>query len=93
MQKTHLFLADEKTWVNEWKGSVFFSHGKTNSCAVAIGYIKSYKVDVLHKNDKNEQILILNVKFDETNIVLVNIYNPNTETKQVANLLDLNKML
>ena len=49
MQKTHLFLADEKTWVNEWKGSVFFSHGKTNSCAVAIGYIKSYKVDVLDK--------------------------------------------
>ena len=32
--------------------------------------------------------------FDETNnFVLVNIYNPNTETEQVTTLLDLGKML
>ena len=30
---------------------------------------------------------------DETNFVLVNIYNPNTETEQVTTLLDLGKML
>ena len=30
---------------------------------------------------------------DGTNFVLVNIYNPNTETKQVTTLLDLGKML
>ena len=30
---------------------------------------------------------------DETNFVLVNIYNPNTETEQVKTLLDLGKML
>ena len=58
MQKIHLFLADKKTWVNEWKGSVFFSHGKTNSCPVAIEYIKSRRPRQ-KINDKNEQILIL----------------------------------
>ena len=30
---------------------------------------------------------------DETNFVLVNIYNPNTETEQVTTLLDLDKIL
>ena len=30
---------------------------------------------------------------DETNFVLVNIYNPNTETEQVTTFLDLGKML
>ena len=30
---------------------------------------------------------------DEINFVLVNIYNPNTETEQVTTLLDLGKML
>ena len=43
--------------------------------------------------DKNGRILILGVKVDETNFVLVNIYNPNTETEQVKTLLDLGKML
>ena len=30
---------------------------------------------------------------DETNFVLVNIYNPNTETEQLMTLLDLGKLL
>ena len=43
--------------------------------------------------DKNGRILILDVKVVETNFVLVNIYNPNTETEQVATLHDLDTML
>ena len=38
-------------------------------------------------------MLILDVKFDESNFFLVNIYNPNTKTEQVATLHDLDKML
>ena len=30
---------------------------------------------------------------DETNFVLVNIYNPNTEMEQLTTLLDLGKLL
>ena len=33
------------------------------------------------------------MKVDETNFVLVNIYNPNTETEKVATLHNLDKML
>ena len=43
--------------------------------------------------DKNGRILILDVKVDNTNFVLVNIYNPNTKTEQVATFHDPDKML
>ena len=49
MQEIHSSLADEKKWADELKGRIFFSHGKTNSCGVAIGYIGNNKVDVLDK--------------------------------------------
>ena len=39
LQETHSSLADEKKWADELKGPIFFSHGKTNSCGVASGYI------------------------------------------------------
>ena len=51
-------------------------------------------VDVLVKKiDKSGCILILDVKVDEFNFVLDNIYNPNTKTEQVAILHVLDKML
>ena len=38
-------------------------------------------------------ILIFDVKVKETNFVLVNLFDPNTETEQVTIFLDLGKML
>ena len=59
-----------------------------------MGYVENNKVDVLDKKtDKNGRILISDVMVDETNFVLVNIYNANTKTEQVTTLLDLGKML
>ena len=40
----------------------------------------------------NGCILIFDVKVEETNFVLVNIYNPNTKPEQVATLLSLGKI-
>ena len=92
LHEIHLSLGDEKKWTDKLKRHIIFSHGKTNSCRVAIGYIGNNDVDVLDKKmDKNGSSLILDVKVDETNFVLVNIYNPNTETKQLATLLDLGR--
>ena len=92
MHEIHSFLGDEKKWTDKLKQPIFFSHGKTNSCRVAIGYIGNNNVDVLDKKmDKNGSSLILDIKVDETNFVLFNIYNPNTERKQLATLLDLGK--
>ena len=94
LQETHSSLADEKKWADELKGHIFFSHGKTNSCGVATGYIGCNKVDVLNKkSDKNGRISILDVKVEVTNFVLINIYNPNTKKEQVSTLHDLDKIL
>ena len=58
-----------------------------------MGYVGNNKVDVLDKKtDKNGRILISDVMVDETNFVLVNIYNVNTKTEQVTTLLHLGKM-
>ena len=51
LQETHSPLADEKKWVDELKGPIFFSHGKTNYCEVAVGYIGNIKVNVLDKKN------------------------------------------
>ena len=36
---------------------------------------------------------IIDVKVNETNFVLVSLYNPNAKTEHIAALLDLDKML
>ena len=81
--------------MDRWiKRTYIFSDGKTNSCGVAIGHIGSNKVNIWKKkNDENGWILIFDVKVNETNFVLVNIYNPNTKTEQKATLHDFDKML
>ena len=38
LQETHLLSNDELKWKDEFGGPLFFSHGKSNSCGVAIGY-------------------------------------------------------
>ena len=38
LQETHSCEKDEKKWNEHLKGTLFFSHGTTNSCGVAIGY-------------------------------------------------------
>ena len=72
----------------------FFSHGKTNSCGVAIGFIENNKLEVVDKKktEENGRILISENKVEEKKLVLVNFDNPNTETEQVANLHGLDNM-
>ena len=86
LQEIHSSLADGKRWADELKGPIIFSHGKINSCAVAIRYIEKKSTFWTKK-------LILDDMVNEINFVLVNIYNPNIETEQVTTLLGLGKML
>ena len=83
LQEAHSSLTNEEKRADELKGPIFLSHGKTNSCGIAIGHIESNKVNVLCKKkvSKNGRVLILDVKVDETNFVLVNIYDSDTKTE------------
>ena len=84
----------KKRWAAELKGQLFFSHGKSNSCGVAIGFIGTKKIDILsQKKDKNGRLLILEANIDNTAFLLINLYNPNKEKEQVATLNELDNML
>ena len=60
LHETHSSLIDEKKWADELKEPIFFSHGKTNSCGVAIRNIGNKKVDVLDK--KRSKGMYFNVR-------------------------------
>ena len=80
LQETHSTLNDEKKWADDFKGRLFFSHGKTNSCGVAIGYSgnKPFSLNDEFK-DNHERLLVLEVEIDSEILVLINFYNANAE--------------
>ena len=79
LQETHSSLKDEKLWIDEFKGQLFFSDGKTNSCGVAIGFVGKRALNILNiKRDNLGRILVIEVKIDDSVFKLINIYNANT---------------
>ena len=84
LQETHSVSDDESTWADDFKGRVFFSHGTSNSHGVSIAYLGSKCFVAKNKrNDDAGRILILDVTFNDTDYILINIYNTNTETEQI----------
>ena len=66
------------------KAELFSSHGKANSCRVAIRY--TGKISIKHlkkKNDENGRFLILEAMIDDCVLILINLYNPNTKKQQI----------
>ena len=94
LQETHSFVKDEKVWSDEFEGQLFFSHGKTNSCGVAIGFVGAKTVNILNiKRDNLECIFVIRIKIDDSVFVLINIYNTNTKPEQLHTLNDLMNIL
>ena len=81
LQETHSSVDDEKRWCNELNGSLYFSHGKTNSGGVAIGHVGSKSFVLTNQTvDKNGRLLMTEATVDDVKFVLINIYNCNTES-------------
>ena len=94
LQETHSSLNVEKKWADQFKGQLLFSHGKTNSCGVAIGYVGNKPCSLISQiKDNHERLLVLEVKIDSEILILINIYNANTESEQLSTLTQLNDML
>ena len=75
LQETH------STESKEVNGTLFFSHGLSNSRRVLIGFLGQCDVNVLNQMPDNKgNILILNLTIDVKNFVLINLYTPNTKT-------------
>ena len=94
IQETHSCNNNEKKWADEFGGQLYFSHGKSNSCGVAIGYIGTKKFELVsQKTDKNGRLLIIEANIDNTAFLLINLYNPNKEKEQISILSELDNML
>ena len=52
---------------------------------MAIGYCGTEDLKVVNtERDKNGRMLILDVKLNDTNFLLINFYNSNTESEQLS---------
>ena len=70
----------EQKWKKDFKGHVFFSHGKTNFCGVLTAYLGKETFNVKkQETDKEGRILILHVSFNDSEYILINLYNVYTE--------------
>ena len=94
LQETHSSVKDEKLWNDEFERQLFFSHCKTNSCGVAIGFVGAKALNILNiTRDNLGSILVIEVKIDDSVFVHINIYNANTESEQLHTLNDLVNIL
>ena len=76
--ETHSTVNDEIKWKDDFKGEVFYSHGKSYSCGVMICFISSERLFIRNKLSES-RLLILDVDIDDENFILINLYNPNTK--------------
>ena len=73
LQETHSSVDDEKRWCDELNDNLYFSHRKTNSCGVAIGYVGSKSFVLTNQTtDKNGCLLLIEIIVDDINFVLIN---------------------
>ena len=88
LQETHSISNDEAKWNDEFKGKIYYSHGKSNSCDVLIAFYSDEKINVKKQlANKNSRILILD------KYILINLYNSNTESVQPNILEELLSLL
>ena len=70
LQETHSIVNDEIKWRHDFKGEVFYSHGKSNSCGILICYEVSKKIFIRNKlSDNDGRILFLDVDIDGENFI------------------------
>ena len=94
LQETHSSKITEKIWRDEFNGDLFFSHGKTNSCGVLVGFYANINYSVKKKlSHDSSRILVLDVTIAGTEYLLINLYNGNTEPEQLKILESLSKVL
>ena len=80
LRETHSSVDGKKRWCDELNGSLYFSHGKTNSSGVAIGHVGSKSFVLTNQTaDKNGRLLLIEAIVDDVKFILINIYNCNTE--------------
>ena len=94
LQETHSNSKVEQKWKEGSPGKVLFSHGKSNSCGVLIAYFGSETFTVIKQQTvHSDRILILDGFINDSEYILINLYNANTEKEQIEVLRKLFALL
>ena len=56
LKETHSTVNDKITQKDDFKGEVFYSHGKSNSCGVMVSFIGSRNLFIKNKLSENDDV-------------------------------------
>ena len=94
LQETHSNSKVEPKRKEDFHGKVFLSNGKTNFCGVLIAYFGTEKFTVKkQQRDHSGCILILDVSINDSEYILIDLYNANTAKEQIEVLSKLSALL
>ena len=84
LQETQSSSKVKQKWKEDFKGHVFFSHEKTNSCGFLTAYFGKKNFNVKkQETDKEGCISILDVSINDSEHILINLYNDNKEKEKI----------
>mgnify|MGYP005680679575 FL=1 len=94
MQETHSIQNDLVEWQNEWGSKMILNHGCGNSRGTLIAFSNDFDCKILQNiSDDDGRLQLCSIEHNGKKLLLINIYNENTENKQVLLLKKLNTLL
>ena len=93
-QETHSSEDSCLSWRQDWRGEMLFNHGTSNSRGTLIAFSENFEYNLVdHYADNEGRLQMCSIVHDNRKLLLVNLYNDNTEQKQVAILKKLHERL
>ena len=82
-QETHSCKKTEKTWRDEWDGTIYFSHGTSSARGTCI-FIRAHVQNEIHNviSDSNGRYIILDITIEGIRMTLASIYAPNEDSPE-----------
>jgi len=94
LQETFSTEQSINIWRSEWGGNILYNLGSNHSKGVMILVNPRYQLEVIRSTkDKNGRSITLEIKLDNQNLVLANVYAPNDIPQQIKFYQDLNQTL
>ena len=95
LQETHSDENVYKSWQIDWgQSESFFNHGSSNARGTAILLSPECMCKVLkYEHDSTGRLQLISIEHDAIKYLIVNIYNPNSESDQVPFLQKVNDAL
>ena len=85
---------NEIRWNDDFNSQIHYLHGISNSYGVFIAIFGSKTYTVMKKaSDKNAQILITEALINDTEFILINLYDTNTQNDQLTTFSELTNLL